>query len=157
MSTQTLNWFNGFRIPGRAEKAQNAAVQSVRRLREEYIAERLEMARNASSARYLYLDLAARTEDTENKARFLRLAEAEERHLFRHVLRLKKVGYTPPAFERSWLAQKWHRALVFCAPRMIQQRLEAMRQAETRRQIEAIRRQAAQRARKSAPSAMAAD
>ncbi|MEX1020129.1 MAG: ferritin family protein [Litorilinea sp.] len=159
MSMQTLNWITGAGSARRASAhvaptataAQTAAIKSVRRLRQEYIQERLEMARNANQAHHLYLELAARARHEDDKARFLRLAESEERHLFRHIMRLKKVGYTPPTFRRSWFTKVWQRLVVACAPGRTQNRLKTMRRAETRRQIASIRRQAEMRQPKPGP------
>lgn len=157
MSTQSLNWISGASAAPRAQDQDqtngttepSAVVKSVRRLREEYIQERLDMAQKAHQAHYLYRALAARAKAEDTKARYLRLAESEERHLFRHIMCLKKVGYTPPAFRRSWWTRAWQRVLAWCAPNYVHSRLEKMRRAETRRQIDLIRRQASLRPRKS--------
>lgn len=159
MSMQTMDW--AARVGGRTEvttqataqtakKHENAtpqntraayAAEAIRRLRKEYIEERLRLACNASNAHYLYLELAARAKSKDCKALYQRLAEAEQRQLFRHTMRLKKLGHKPPKFQRTWFTKMWHRVLVSCAPNHVHKYLGKIRQGETRRQIELIRRQ----------------
>lgn len=148
MSMQTLKQttaWSGQAANSTQSKAQLSrqaqAAEAVRRLRDEYIRERLRQARNASHAHHLYLELAARAKTQDCKALYQRLAETEQRHLFRHTMRLKKLGYQPPKFRRTWFTKTWHRVLATCAPTFVHKTLTKMRQGETRRQIELIRRQ----------------
>jgi hypothetical protein len=148
MSMQVMNWNAGqaqvqdrVKDQVKASSARNLkATRTIRRLRAQYVQERLHMAHNAYIAHHLYLELGTRAKTANCKALYQRLSEVEQRHLFRHTMRLKKLGENTPKFRRSWFSKLWHRVLVACGPAYVHKWLAHIRRGETRRQIEVIRR-----------------